>query len=114
MCLTGAELAVCIFGLLGSFLFTELFGQVSGIIKIIFGVGSIAICVFAGLLLLDIRKLIAEKLTLPFELVSYLNSDSFTKSLGKGEWENRFWGGKSARIRQSDPSRSEAMRPCSG
>jgi polar amino acid transport system substrate-binding protein len=43
-----------------------------------------------GGLALELGKLIAEKLGVPFEFVTYPNADSFTKSFGKGEWDIGF------------------------
>jgi polar amino acid transport system substrate-binding protein len=43
-----------------------------------------------GGLAVELGKLIAEKLGVPFELVSYPNSDAFVKSFGKGEWDISF------------------------
>src|SRR5262245_55182224 len=52
MRLTSLELGVCLFGLVGTLLFAGVFGDVSGLIKLIWGLGSVAICLFAGLRLL--------------------------------------------------------------
>jgi len=41
----------------------------------------------SGGLATDLGKLIAEKLGVPFELVSYPNADAFTKSFAKDEWD---------------------------
>jgi len=39
---------------------------------------------------LEVGKFIAEKLGIPFELVSYPSSSSYTQSFGKGEWDIGF------------------------
>jgi polar amino acid transport system substrate-binding protein len=39
---------------------------------------------------LDVGKFIAEKLGVPFQLVSYSSVDTFTQSFGKGEWDVGF------------------------
>lgn len=39
---------------------------------------------------LDVGKFVAEKLGVPFELVPYPNSDTYTQSFGKGEWDIGF------------------------
>jgi len=44
----------------------------------------------AGGVGLEVGKFIAEKLGIPFELVSYANSSSYTQSFGKGEWDIGF------------------------
>jgi polar amino acid transport system substrate-binding protein len=44
----------------------------------------------SGGLAVDLGKLVAEKLGVPFELVSYPNSDAFTSSFGKGAWDIAF------------------------
>ena len=38
----------------------------------------------------DVGKFIAEKLGVPFELVPYSSSDTYSKSFGKGEWDIGF------------------------
>src|SRR5215467_12232920 len=38
----------------------------------------------------EVGKFIAEKLGVSFELVPYSNSDTFTQSFGKGEWDIGF------------------------
>ena len=38
----------------------------------------------------DVGKFIAEKLGVPFELVSYSSADTYIKSFGKGEWDIGF------------------------
>jgi polar amino acid transport system substrate-binding protein len=43
-----------------------------------------------GGLALELGKVIAEKLGVPFEFVTYPNADAFTKSFGKGEWDIGF------------------------
>jgi polar amino acid transport system substrate-binding protein len=43
-----------------------------------------------GGLALELGKFISEKLSVPFELVSYPNADAFLKSFGKGEWDIGF------------------------
>ena len=40
-----------------------------------------------GGLAVDLGKLMAEKLGVPFELVSYPNANGFNKSFGRGEWD---------------------------
>lgn len=44
----------------------------------------------SGGLAVDLGKLVAEKLGVPFELVSYPNSDAFQSSFGKGAWDIAF------------------------
>jgi len=39
---------------------------------------------------LEVGKFIAEKLGVPFELVPYPNSNTYTQSFGKGEWDIGF------------------------
>jgi polar amino acid transport system substrate-binding protein len=43
-----------------------------------------------GGLAVELGKFISEKLSVPFELVSYPNADAFLKSFGKGEWDIGF------------------------
>ena len=38
----------------------------------------------------DVGKFIAEKLGVPFELVTYSNADTYSQSFGKGEWDIGF------------------------
>jgi len=38
----------------------------------------------------EVGKFIAERLGIPFELVAYPNSDKYTQSFGKGEWDVGF------------------------
>ena len=44
----------------------------------------------SGGLAVDLGKLVAEKLGVPFELVSYPNADAFTSSFGKEAWDIAF------------------------
>lgn len=46
LALTSFDIGICTFGALGALLFTGIFGEVSGLLKLVWGLGSIGICLF--------------------------------------------------------------------